>query len=132
MSKALLNSELFKIYLDSEKVWEIIETGGDIDILYPESFKTEKIIIKYEKEVAAYMEEGEKFVLLEDYDYDYALTTHGRVYACKFQRFIKPSYIRGDDVKIIIRNTNISMKELYKKIGWTYDFNFIQSRMLKR
>ena len=132
MSKALLNSTLFEIYLDSEKVWEIIETGGDIDTLYPESFKTEKTRVKYEKITAAYMEEGEEFVLLEDYDYDYALTTHGRVFACKFQRFIKHNYVRGDDVKIIIRNTNISMKELYKKIGWKYDFNFIQLRMLKK
>jgi len=129
MAKCFFTSKAFSIYLDPDKAWEIIETGRNIDDLYPSHFKNEVTKATNEKILETILDEGEQYVLLEFTDWDYAITSYARIYNCKNKRFINPMKTTDTNIFINIRQQSIDFKTIFQQQGWIFDMDVIKSRM---
>lgn len=128
------NSRLF-CYLDGDTVWEYLETGKDIDKLYPDEFREEIQISKLEKEISNYKLENEEWYLFPvDGRYrDYAVTSFGRAFNLNMKRQLRANWqIADEQIYFFIRESKCFLKPVFDKMGWTYDnktiFDFYKSQ----
>jgi len=110
----------FHFYVDSEAAWECIENGKAISSLYPDYFKPEIQDTKYHNHMKSILLPGEKYILLDDKMYDYAVTSYGRVINCIHgtQVFV---YFRKENVMITMRSTKQDMQSIFKKQKWNFN-----------
>jgi len=125
------NSKAFSVYLDPQKVWECIETGRDVDELYPDDFKIEHIIEKNTKIAKQILDEGEEFIFLEHTDGDYAITSHARIYNFKHNRFVTLKIGTKQDMYASVRQTKFSVQAIFKQQGWKWDMDEFRQRELE-
>ena len=123
------HSGAFFVYLDGEKYWEYLETGKDPDELYPEHFRVEVIIEKYNDYMNTIILPGEKYYLLEETGYDYAITSFGRVFNCKKQVQVR-TYFAKYEVVLFVRDTKIVAKKVFEKNKWSYNYDKIYNDFL--
>jgi len=131
MATASYTGKLFVTYLDSDKVWELIEQktmGYDVDVddLYPEHFKTDKTAIKYEKIISKIILEGEEYKLLEDICDGYAITSFARIINVKHIKQVLV-YISKRAIKTSVRYVKIDFATEFAKYGWSFNINDIKS-----
>jgi hypothetical protein len=133
MPKAGYHSKSFVIYLDTEKVWEYIEMGKDIDELYPDEFKTETVLEQNYKKATQILEDGEQFVFLDFTHGDYIITSYARVYNFKHNRFIGLQNNKKikKELNVIIRDKKISLRELFEQQGWKFNYDELTQRQFK-
>ena len=130
MATASYKGKLFYTYLDSEKVWEMIEKktmGYNVndDDLYPEHFHTDKNEIKYSQVLDKIMLEGEEYKLLEGKCDGYAITSFARIINAKHinQTLV---YISTRNIQSSIRNVKIHFATEFAKYGWSFNINNIK------
>lgn len=117
-------STKFHVYLDSEAVWEAIELGKNVDDLYPEAFKTELTIPNNNLIMEGLVFDDEKWELMESTNYDYAVTSFGRYFACQSQAQLKV-YAMKDDISITIRGIKQHTSDVFNQYGWVFDMTKI-------
>jgi hypothetical protein len=117
------------LYLDSEAVWEYIETGKDVDTLYPEEFDLDKNLQEYIKSAEEMLLPGE---LLYCYDgntimfLNYGITSFGRMFNLKHKRPLIPYCSMGQSYfAYSIRNNIVKTNVEFNKLGWNHDVNEI-------
>ena len=125
MPQAKLNSSKFQIYLDGERFWELLENGKNIDDLYPDHFKEEITDKQHHDFMSKQLLPGEKYVLLDDIAYDYAVTSFGRIFNCIYGTQVKV-YFAKDDVGIIIRTYKDKLSRVFAKYGWEFDLETLR------
>lgn len=130
MATAHYKGKLFYTYLDSEKVWEMIEKktmGYDVndDDLYPEHFHTDKNAIKYKQILDKIVLKGEQYALLEGKREGYAITSFARIINVKHinQTLI---YISKHHIKTSVRNIKIDFATEFMKYGWSFNIDKIK------
>lgn len=113
------------IYLDSEKVWEYLETGKNVDDLYPEEYKTEIKQQEYIKKVQDILLPNEK---IHCYGVDnpkfsgYGITSFGRILNVKHSKQVCPSYsVWKPHFKWNIREISVFSDVEFNKLGWKHD-----------
>jgi len=130
MASAEYNSRQFKVYLDAEKAWEIIEYKAmgydrDIDELYPDEFITERNKQKYIDVINKLLIDNEEYTLLEDMCEGYALTSFGRVINCKYGSIVI-IYFTNQALSVSIRGVKIDFAGQFMKMGWLYDIDKVK------
>ena len=130
MPNATYKGKLFYTYLDSEKVWEMIEkkTMGynvDDDDLYPEHFLTDKTALKYQQVLDKMMLEGEQYQLLDNKCEGYAITSFARVINAKHINQVM-IYISKFSAKTSVRSVKIDFATEFAKYGWSFNINDIK------
>jgi len=129
MAKNQYKSKQFKVYLDSQLAWDIIEYKSmgyarDIDELYPEEFQTETLSDQYNEEILNMLIPGEKHVLLQDNWFGYALTNYGRIISLKHYKTLGV-YLKKRDITAEIRGTKVRLSEQFPKYGWDFSISTI-------
>jgi len=115
MAKTKYKSRNF-IYLDSESVWECIEMGRDIDELYPDYYKHTPTL----KSMVVPTLPGEIFDWFRKPNY--VITSFGRIYNCRYKRFLKAQIIQSA-IRIHYGEENtIHIEDEFEKRGWEYDY----------
>jgi len=119
-------STAFHCYLDQEKVWEYIVMGQyeKIDELYPPHFLIDEVEEQNIEKLKLVLYPNEKYSFE---NHDYAITSIGRVYNCKHNRFVTPKFFK-DDIMILIRNKKIDFSKYFETMGWEFDFDEILDR----
>lgn len=132
MPKTTYNSQMFYVYLDSSKVWEYIEMGRNVDELYPPHFNTENLGLQYSSSLSEKMMEGEEFVLLEGWQFDYAVTSLGRAFNIKSQKQLR-GYLKNttSDIVFTLRNKKIFIKDVFSEQNWIYDSKVIHNTYIQ-
>jgi hypothetical protein len=110
----------FSFYLDSQKAWEYIETGKNLDDLYPDSFNVEKREIKYNSAIQELLVEKEQYVLLDGDWEDYAITSLGRVINCKHKSIIQV-YVAREEISVPVRGKKLHLSIEMNINGWKYN-----------
>jgi len=130
MATAHYKGKLFYTYLDSDRVWELIEkkTMGynvDIDELYPEHFQTDKTALNYQKILDKMMLEGEEYKLLNDKCDGYAITSFARIINAKHinQTLI---YISKHNIQSSVRGVKVHFATEFAKHNWPFIINDIK------
>jgi hypothetical protein len=90
------DSKAFQVYLDSDKVWEYIETGRNIDDLYPDSLKEELTVINESEVLKTMLVEGEQYSKLSNsFLSGYVLTSYGRIINTKHSSVSRLYYTKN-------------------------------------
>ena len=126
MPKPTYHSGLFNVYLDGEKYWEYLEMGKDTDELYPEHFRTEELIPQYKRIMDKLVWKDEVYILLEGHQFDYVVTSLGRVFNAKKRNQIKAyQHPSSQNLSFTCRNDKLFLKEVFKKQKWDYNYDYI-------
>jgi hypothetical protein len=114
------NYSKFYFYVDSQAAWECLENGKDITTIYPDYFKEEITDTKYHNHMKSVVTPDEKYVLLEDKMYDYALTSLGRVINCIHgtQCFV---YFKKNNIVLNMRNSKLNLRQIFEEQGWEFN-----------
>jgi len=115
-------------YLDGETVWEYLETGKNVDELYPDEFRKEIQTKKLLDVAKKLLMEGEQIYLfpLDGPARDYSVTSYGRCFNLNTKRQMTPNYRSTiGDICFYIREKKYYIKEIFKKQGWNYDIKDI-------
>ena len=131
MARAKNTSQKFYVYLDAEKYWEYLENGKDIDELYPESFKTDIVNIGYNEFMKTQLHPGEEYVLLDDKQHDYAITSFGRTFNCHSKNQVW-TYVGKENASVIVRNKKIQLNDFFKQQGWKFDIKMVGKHTHKK
>ena len=118
------------LYLDSEAVWEYIETGKDVDTLYPEEFNLDKNLQEYIKSAEDIeLLPGETFHCYDGNDImflNYGITSFGRMFNLKHKRPLIPYCSKVQSYfAYSLRNNIVKTNVEFKKLGWKHDLNEI-------
>ena len=126
MVKALYSSKRFVFYPDAEKAWELIEMGKDIDELYPDSYKTEKLEIDYYKQIIPALLEGEEYKMLDGKLFGYAVTSYARIINVAKNNMSILLYFSQNDITSLVRTIKVSIKQEFNKNGWPFIYEDIK------
>lgn len=129
MTKNFYKSAKFKVYLDAEKAWEVIEYKAmgynrNIDELYPDAFQTETISKGYNNTITEILVPGEKYDLLQDQWFGYAITSYGRLISLRHNKMLGV-YVKTKDITTDLRNKKVKFSEEFKKRGWNFNIQNI-------
>jgi hypothetical protein len=117
-------------YLDGETVWEYLETGKNIDELYPDEFREEIQTKKLLDVAKKFLMEGEQIYLfpLDGPARDYSVTSFGRGFNLRTEKQISSHYkSSSDDIFFYIREKKYYARDIFKKQNWNYDVKEIFS-----
>jgi hypothetical protein len=121
---------MFYTYLDGDKMWELIEQkvmGHDVnfDTLYPEHFITEITSVKNEENIQSMLLPGEQYHMFDGDCDNYAITSLGRIFNCKYGTQSKV-YIAKDRITTNIRTTKVYFAAEFMKMGWPFNIDNIK------
>ena len=131
MARAKNTSNKFYFYFDPQKYWEYLETGKDVDELYPDHFKTDIVNVEYNKYMEQKLLPGEQYVLLDGMQHDYAITSFGRSFNCLYNTEII-TFIGKKDATLILRDKKIKLSKFFEEQGWEFDLNLVLKHVKKR
>jgi len=126
MVKPLYSSKQFIFYPDAEKAWELIEMGKDIDELYPDSYKTEKLEDNYYKQIIPALLEGEECKMLDGKLFGYAITSYARIINVAKNNISILLYFGQNDVTSLVRTIKVSVRHEFSKNGWPFVYEDIK------
>lgn len=108
-----------------QDVWSIIENGHAL---------TEHIDFYDEtKEYKFYktLHKGEDYRFCKEPYYNYAITTHGRVYSFKTEKYMKCSYQPNVVMITLNGNSNVRIKALFEIVGLEYNHEEVVNNLIK-
>jgi len=118
------NKSRYYFYVDCEDAWTCLENGKPIDSLYPDYFQSETRDNKYHDHMASIILPNEKYILLEDKFYDYALTSFGRVVNCVYGTQFG-TYFKKTDIALFMRGSRLHLSKAFKEQNWEFDMQKI-------
>lgn len=113
---------------NQQQCWNLIENNQDIELLYPDHMREKLDNPAYIKYMKSVLLPGEKYALLDDILYDYAITSFGRLINCKTQNQMFSQIAlatKTSDIRISIRNTKTYMSKIFADQGWEFNLNEI-------
>lgn len=113
------------IQQSNHDVWSMIENNNPLTEAI--DFYDESKELKFYDTLA----KGEDYRFCEGQYYNYAITTHGRVYSFKTEKYLKCLYQPNSCVITLNGNSNVRLKKLFEMSNLEYNHEEVINHLIK-